>query len=140
MTTQMTEMAQVEQLSKGLLRVLETYEDVDDVFAPNAFFDINVPTWRFQLESAAAFIGWLKEYCPGGYHITATPAIPTASGFVLEVEGEYADHHGSELFFRNLYVCRVRDGSISEVSFWCTGDWDVETREHHKAEVQLLRP
>ena len=140
MTSKTIEATEVEQLAKGLVQVLETYEGIDEVFAANAFLDINVPTWRFQLESPTAFIAWLQEYCPGGYRISARPPLATASGFVLEVEGEYADHHGSELFFRNLYVCGVQNARVSEMSFWCTGDWDAETRDHHKAEVQLLRP
>ena len=140
MTTEIKRMADVKELANGVARVLETYDAVEEVFTPDAFFDINVPTWRFQLDSPAAFIAWLQEYCPQGYRITARPPIGTASGFVLEVEGEYADHHGAQLFFRNLYVCVVQDGRIKEMSFWCTGDWDEETREHHKAAVRLLRP
>lgn len=140
MTTGMTRTANVDEIAKGLVQVLETYQGAEEVFATDAFFDVNVPTWRFQLETPDAFVAWLQEFCPDGYRISARTPLPTASGFVIEVEGEYSDDHGAALFFRNLYVCAVEDGRISDVSFWCTGDWDAETREHHKAEVRLLRP
>ena len=140
MAIELAENLAVERLAKGLVGVLETYSGTDEVFEPDAFFDINVPTWRFQMEGPQTLIGWLREYCPDGYRIAAKSPIPTATGFVLEVEGDYADPEGNPLFFRNLYVCKVQDGRITELTFWCTGDWDVETREHHRAEVQLIRP
>jgi len=34
----------------------------------------------------------------------------------------------------------VEDGSISELSVYCTGDWDTERVAEHQAAVSLLRP
>jgi len=131
---------ELERIAQGLVTVMERLSDPENALDKDVFFDINVPAWRFQLEGPDGFIDWLREYCPGGYRITPKRVLPTESSFVLEIEGEYEDHHGAALFFRNLFVCQVEAGRIKDVSYWCTGDWDAETREHHKAEVRLLRP
>jgi hypothetical protein len=34
----------------------------------------------------------------------------------------------------------VRDGSISELSVYCTGDWDEALVARHAREVNLIRP
>ena len=124
-------------LGSRLADMLRDYERLE-IFAPDALFDINVPTWRFQLRGVQRFVGWLQGYDPRGYRITVTRELPTDTGFVLEIEGEY-EHHGMPLFFRNLYVCDVADGRITDVSFWCTGDWDPETRARYDAEAPRIR-
>ena len=124
-------------LGQRLAEMLHDYRG-QQIFAPDAFFDINVPTWRFQVRGVERFAGWLQGCAPHGYTITVVRELATASGFVLEIEGDY-EHHGVPLFFRNLYVCDVADGLITDVSFWCTGDWDPETRAQHAAEAPMLR-
>lgn len=124
-------------LGSRLADMLRDYTG-QEIFAADAFFDVNVPTWRFQVRGVERFVGWLQSYAPNGYRITVTRELPTATGFVLEIEGEY-EHHGVPLFFRNLYICDVTDGLISDVSFWCTGDWDPETRARHDAEASRIR-
>jgi hypothetical protein len=127
----------VQQLADRVADLLRTYRGAD-VFAPDALFDINVPIWRFQVRGAERFLAWLQGYAPHGYSITVTRVIETTSGFVMEIEGEY-EHHGIPLFFRNLYVAELANNQITELSFWCTGDWDPETRARHEVEAPMLR-
>lgn len=126
-------------LADRLATVYATYRGADEVFTPDALFDINVPAWRFQVEGADGFLSWLKGESSDGYGIRILRAAPTASGFAVEIEGEYAPH-GHELYFRNLLLCQVRDGRISEVVFYCTGDWDAETRAHQREHAPMIRP
>jgi hypothetical protein len=114
-------------LADRFATVYATYREAEEIFAPQALFDINVPGWRFQVEGPDAFFSWLRGHSPDGYGIRIVRATPTASGFVVEVEGEYTPH-GHELYFRNLIRCEVRDGRINEVVYYCTGDWDPDTR------------
>jgi len=116
-----------------------TYQGGEAIFAPDVLFDVNVPGWRFQVEGADAFFSWLRGHSPAGYGIRLVRATPTASGFVVEVEGEYAPH-GHELYFRNLIACEVRDGIISEVVYYCTGDWDPDTRARWLTDPPLVNP
>ena len=133
----MTTTQTTSQLGARLADMLRDYSG-QEIFAPDAFFDVNVPTWRFQVRGVERFVGWLQGYAPHGYRIVVVRDLPTSTGFVLEVEGEY-EHHGEPLFFRNLYVCDVADDRITDVSFWCTGDWDPETRARHDAEAVMHR-
>ena len=64
---------------------------------------------------------------------------PTPTGFVLEVE-ELWDQDGDSWYCRELIRVDVSDGSISELSVYCTGDWDSERVARHAAEVRLVRP
>jgi hypothetical protein len=41
---------------------------------------------------------------------------------------------------RKIVLCEVRDGRISELTIYCSGDWDEELRARHAAEATLLRP
>jgi len=62
----------------------------------------------------------------------------TATGFVLEVEEEW-EQDGDSWYCRELFRADVSDGSISELSVYCTGDWDSESVRRHAEAVHLLR-
>jgi hypothetical protein len=130
---------EAERLAEGFVRFYGSLEGPEGVVAPQALFDINVPTWRFQVEGPEAFVEWLKGYTSSGYQLSLRHVVPTSEGFVAEIEGTY-EPHGHELYFRNLIACRVTGGLIDEVIYYCTGDWDPETRSHHTHEVKLVRP
>jgi hypothetical protein len=129
---------EVAELADRLADVYATYRGADELFAPNAFFDLNVPSWRLQLGGAEAFTSWLRGHSPEGYAITLLQVVPTASGFAAELEGEYTPG-GDDRYFRNLVLCEVADGRITEVTFYCTGDWDAETRARQAAEALMIR-
>lgn len=126
------------EMTERLASVLRTYEGIEELFADRAFFDVNIPQFRFQVEKPESFFSWLKGYAPDGYRITVVRSLPTATGFIAEVEGEY-ERHGHDLFFRNLYICDVDQGRISEVGFWCTGDWDEQDLAHWRAHAPMIR-
>ena len=137
-TPPITTTAAVHRLAERLAQLLRTYRGADEVFAPDADIDVNVPFWRFRLRGAEQLLAWLQGYAPHGYQITVTRVLPTAAGFVIELEGEY-EHHGTPLFFRNIYVADAPDGLITGLAFWCTGDWDPETRDRYSATTTARR-
>ena len=63
----------------------------------------------------------------------------TTTGFVLEVEEEW-DQDGESWYCRELFRADVADGAISQISVYCTGDWDRAQVARHRATVELLRP
>ncbi|MFQ6026330.1 MAG: hypothetical protein ACE5Q6_02320 [Dehalococcoidia bacterium] len=65
--------------------------------------------------------------------------VPTASGFVTEHE-EHQDVDGHELTARRLWLCEVREGRITEVVGYCSGEWNEELRERHAVEAPMIRP
>lgn len=127
------------RLSRRFAEALETLVLGEDVVAPDAFFDLNMPVWRFQLEGPAAMEAQLRNISQGPSRVDIVRTVPTATGFVQEHE-EHTDVDGQDLSARRLVLCEVRDGRISEVVVYCTGEWDDELRARHAVEAPMLRP
>lgn len=127
------------RLAEAFVKVYATLEGGPELFTEDVFFDVNVPQWRLQLEGPTAFTDFLGGYTKAGYDLTTLQTVPTAAGFVVELEGTY-DHEGEEMYFRNLIQGEVRGERISTVVFYCTGDWDAAARAAHAEQVTLIRP
>jgi len=122
-------------LATAFNECFETLEAGEDVFAPDVFFDLLPPFWRFQLKGPAAFAEQLRELAgDGAVRAELLRVVPTATGFVMEHE-ETA--HGEVA--RRLWLCEVRDGRITEVVGYCNGGWDAELRARQAVEAPMLR-
>ena len=58
---------------------------------------------------------------------------------MLEVEEQW-EAGGESWYCRELFRADVTGGSISQLSVYCTGDWDAALVARHAATVPLLRP
>ena len=135
-----TDLSTAERLSEALAEVFRTAE-VGDVLTDDVFLDGNPPLWRFQLQGIEAFAAWYKSYAPNGIdEVTVVRTVPTASGFVTELTERNREDDGKEITGREIMLCTVRDGRISELTVYCSGDWDEELRARHAAEAPMLRP
>jgi ketosteroid isomerase-like protein len=123
------------QMGTAFNRCFETLDAGEDLFAPDVFFDLLPPFWRFQLRGPEAFAEQLRELA-GDTAVSARllRVVPTATGFVVEHE-ETA--HGEVA--RRLWLCEVRDGRITEVLGYCNGGWDAALRARHAVEAPMLR-
>jgi hypothetical protein len=138
-TTATPDPATVDRLSERFHDAFRTLEAGDDAFAADAFFDLNMPVWRFQLQGRDAFSAQLKHLNQGAVSVDVVRTVPTTSGFVTE----HVEHQGvgdGEVFARRMWLCEVRDGLIAEVVGYCSGEWDVALRERHAVEAPMLRP
>jgi ketosteroid isomerase-like protein len=134
-----TDVSTAERLSEALAEVVRTAE-MGDILTDDVFLDGNPPLWRFQLQGIAAFAEWYKSYAPNGMdEVTVVRTVPTATGFVAEFTERVRDD-GNEITSREIVLCTVRDGRISELTVYCTGEWDEELRARHAAEAPMLRP
>ncbi|MGH9033841.1 MAG: hypothetical protein ACRDY4_08330 [Acidimicrobiia bacterium] len=131
--------ATADRLSRRFHDVFQTFAASEDAFAPDAFFDLNMPVWRFQLQGAAAFAAQLERINQGPSRIDVLRTVPTMSGFVTEHE-EHQDVDGEHLSARRLWLCEVRDGRIVEAVGYCSGEWDEELRARHAVEAPMIRP
>jgi ketosteroid isomerase-like protein len=130
--------AVAQDLSERLADVFRHVEDFD-VLTDDVFLDGHPPQWRFQLAGRDVFAAWLKDYSPHGHDITVVRTIPTVSGFVTEFLGRH-DEDGESITDRKIILCEVRDAKISELTIYCSGDWNSELRARHAAEAPILRP
>jgi hypothetical protein len=126
-------------LSERFAHVFEDPDTAGDVFSTDAFFDLNMPVWRFQLVGAAAFAAQIKEIAEGDVQIRLLRTVPTDAGFVTEHE-EHQHFGDQDLSARRLWLCEVRDGSIVAAVGYCSGEWDEELRARHASEAPMIRP
>jgi hypothetical protein len=131
--------ATADRLSRRFHDAFETLEAREDVFAPDAFFDLNMPIWRFQIEGREAFGAQIARINQGPSRVEITRTVPTASGFVAE-HVEHQDVNGEDHSARRLVLCEVRDERIVEVVVYCSGEWDEELRARHATEAPMIRP
>ena len=129
--------ATVERLSTAFNRCFETLDAGENVFAPNAFFDLYPPFWRFQLQGPDEFAAQLRAICEGEPSARVLRVVPTATGFVLE--HEETQRGAKTEVARRLWLCEIRDDRITDVVGYCNGGWDDELRARHAAEAPMLR-
>jgi hypothetical protein len=130
--------ATAQELSERLADVFRT-ADVGDVLSDDVFLDGHPPLWRFQLQGRDTLAAWLAGYSPDGADVAVVRTVPTVSGFVTELVGRHVED-GEEITDRKIVLCEVRGNRISELTIYCSGDWDAELRARHAAEAPILRP
>jgi hypothetical protein len=135
---QLLDRATAEALAERFAKVFATFEP-SDLFAPNAFFDLNMPVWRFQLQGGDAFASQLRSINHGDARVEIARTVPTASGFVTE-QIEFQDLGDEEVWARRIWLCEVTDGRISEVVGYCSGEWNEELATRHAAQAPMIRP
>lgn len=137
--TTLTERSVVEDLSNKFVSFLETLIMPDGLFAEGAFADLSLPQWRLQAQGAEGMIDLRTR----GHNFTGDVAHwrseATESGFVIEFDETWANE-GQQWYCREMAWAKVDDGLISDISIYCTGDWDEAVQVEHGRTVTLLRP
>lgn len=126
------------RLADELVVFLETGTPPEGLFAPDVFCDFTMPHWRLQSEGADGLVALRRAGHPGPGRVVRSRLDETGTGFVLEVEERWRDERA--WYCRELFRADVVDGSISQLSVYCTGDWDEEREALHRRRVELIRP
>jgi hypothetical protein len=126
-------------LAERFVAFLETGTPPGGLFRPDVFCDFTMPQWRLQARGIDEVVGMRTRGHPRSGRVPRWRHDPTPTGFVLEVEERWEDG-GKEWYCREMFRADVTDGAISEVSVYCTGDWDDALVARHRNEVALLRP
>ncbi|MCW2798227.1 hypothetical protein [Nocardioides sp.] len=129
----------IEGLAAKLVRFLETNEAPPGLFSDDVFTDFTMPLWRLQAAGRADSVRLRQQGHPSEGRVPRTRLDATESGFLLEVEEEWEDR-GQRWYCRELMRCDVADGTITQISVYCTGDWDEATVASHAEAVTLIRP
>jgi hypothetical protein len=127
------------ELAAKVIAFLETGTPPEGAFTPNAFCDFTMPQWRLQGQGVDEIVRMRTAGHPGASRVPRSRFDATSTGFVLEVEEEW-DQDGESWYCRELLRADVSDGAISQISVYCTGDWDRAQVTRHRANVKLLRP
>jgi hypothetical protein len=126
-------------LADRLITFLETGTPPDGLFTPDVFCDFTMPLWRLQAQGIEEVVRLRKSGHPAPGRVPRSRFDVTRTGFVLEVEEQWEQDDDS-WYCRELFRADVAAGAISQVSVYCTGDWDSERVAQHAATVHLLRP
>ena len=110
-----------------------------NLFTTDVFCDFTMPRWRLQAQGLHDVIGLRLLGHPGPGTVPRWRCEATAAGLVMEVEERW-NQEGKQWYCRELFWAKVREDSISELSAFCTGDWDQARETEHARAVTLLRP
>ncbi|MFD9128430.1 hypothetical protein [Kitasatospora sp. NPDC059571] len=137
--TTTTRTGTVEELADAFVVFLETGVPPEGLFADDAFCDFTMPQWRLQAVGRDALVAMRRHSHPGIGTVPRRRLDATPTGFVLELEERW--HGGGEDWYcREMFRADVADGAITELSVYCTGDWDGALQRRHAREVHLPRP
>jgi hypothetical protein len=131
--------ARCRELAAGLIAFLETGEPPEGLFTPDAFCDFTMPQWRLQAQGIEDIVRMRKAGHPSPGRVPRSRFDATSTGFVLEVE-EAWEQDDDSWYCREMFRADVADGAISQISVYCTGDWDQALVQRHRDAVQLLLP
>jgi hypothetical protein len=127
------------ELAEKFIAFLETGDAPAGLFAADVFCDLTLPTWRLQAAGIEDSVGLRRAGHAGTSTVPRWRFDPTPTGFVLEVE-EAWDSDGEHWTCRELFRADIGDAGITQLSVYCTGDWDAARRAEHAAAVMLIRP
>jgi hypothetical protein len=123
----------------NLVRFLETGQVPDGLFAPDLFADLSLPHWRIQTGAAAEILAERAAGHPATGQVTVERVEQTGHGFTIEF-AERWDHEGQRWYCREMIRADLAGDTITEMSIYCTGDWDEARQRDHATAVRLIRP
>jgi hypothetical protein len=120
------------------LRWLETGVRPDDLFTDDVFVDFTLPHWRIQAVGPEDAFGIREQGHPSPGRVRVEAVDATSRGFLLQIEERW-EAEGQQWYCRELVHCIVDGDRISELSVYCTGDWDEVVQRRHAEQVRLVR-
>jgi hypothetical protein len=113
---------------------------VTATYAPDVLLDMNLPTWRFQLQGSDTAAQYFREQTGGlaGLRSTALRVSPTANGVVIEEEMRF-DGEAGEYLWRAVDIFVIDGDAVTEHTEFCTGCWPPDAIARQSAEAPMVR-
>lgn len=118
---------------------METGVAPTGLVADDCFADVTAPLWRIQLQGGEAVIASRRDTHPFPGRVRVEKVDRTERGFAIAFEERW-EHEGQRWYCREQMTAEVLDGQITDIRYYCTGDWDEAQQASHAAEVALIRP
>jgi hypothetical protein len=126
-------------------RLVTAFGDADwatiaDSYAPDVLLDMNLPTWRFQLQGRDAASRYLREQTSGlsNLHTTQRRVFRSDDGVIIEEEMRF-DGEGGEYLWRAVDIFIVDGDQVVEHAQYCTGCWPPEQLARQATEAPMVR-
>jgi hypothetical protein len=140
MTATATEVPALVRASADRLVAFLENGAAEGLFAPDVFADITLPQWRVQVQGAEALIAARAGMHPAPGRVRVEKVLAATGGYTLKIEERWEDSGGT-WYCREAFLSDLDDqGRITELSVYCTGDWDEALVARHAEAVTLLRP
>ena len=126
-------------------RLADAIRDADwaaitEAYAPDVLLDMNLPTWRFQLQGRDAAAQYLVEQTGGLPRLRTTQhrAYPIPDGVVIEEEMRF-DGEDGEYLWRAVDIFHVDGDRVVEHKQYCTGCWAPDQIARQADEAPMIR-
>ena len=116
------------------------WEAVTDTYAPDVLLDMNLPTWRFQLQGRAEAAKYLVEQTKGlsNLRLTSHELHRTADSLIIEEEMRF-DGDDGEYLWRAVDIFRIDGDLVTEHAQYCTGCWPPDQITRQADEAPMVR-
>jgi hypothetical protein len=116
------------------------WEAIAETYAPDVLLDMNLPTWRFQLQGRDAATQYLVETTKGfvNLHTTQHRVFRTDDGVIIEEEMRF-DGDDGEYLWRAVDIFHVDGDTVIEHRQYCTGCWAPDQIARQRDEAPMVR-
>jgi ketosteroid isomerase-like protein len=113
---------------------------VTATYAPDVLLDMNLPTWRFQLQGRDAAAQFFLEQTGGltALRTTQHRVFRTESGVIIEEEMHF-DGEDGEYLWRAVDIFVIDGDTVTEHTEYCTGCWVPGQIARQAAEAPMVR-
>lgn len=110
------------------------------LYAVDVLLDVNLPTWRFQLQGREAASRYFVEETAGfrNLHTTHLAVHPIAAGLVVEEEMRF-DSDDGEYLWRAVDIFHLDQDRITQHIEYCTGCWPPSQIARQADEAPMVR-
>ena len=109
-------------------------------YAPDVLLDMNLPTWRFQLQGRDAVAQYLLEQTKGLSNLRCVQhrVFRTDDGVIIEEEMRF-DGEDGEYLWRAIDIFHVDGDTVIEHTQYCTGCWPPDQVARQADEAPMVR-
>jgi hypothetical protein len=116
------------------------WDAITGTYAPDVLLDVNLPTWRFQLQGRDAATAYVREQTGDhpNLHAVSQRAHTTDDGVVIEEEMRFEGPDGEHLW-RAVDIFRIDGDTVFEHTQYCTGSWSPDRIALQAREAPMVR-
>jgi ketosteroid isomerase-like protein len=109
-------------------------------YAPDVLLDMNLPTWRFQLQGRDAVAEYFVEQTGELTELRTTQHMVymTDNGVIIEEEMRF-DGDGGEYLWRAVDIFVIDGDAVTEHRQYCTGCWPPDQIARQTVEAPMVR-
>jgi len=116
------------------------WDAITDTYAPDVLLDMNLPTWRFQLQGREAAGQYFAEQTKGLRNLRTSQhrVFRTDDGVIIEEEMHF-DGDDGEYLWRAVDIFRLDGNTVTEHTEYCTGCWPPDQITRQADEAPMVR-